>query len=848
MEGINRKCAAIISSVVGVVGVPRTTNNTMNQTWEECRAQTTISEAIDAGVGEPTVSRRHQDSESSESDSSGSESEERQVPEQTRKVESKENTVREWRADEMERRVDEMERRTDGSTVTHEEGTSSSSDDEVKTIGAQRTGTAVEANIADKLDAHVNSLFTDDENSKPFYLERSITNKANCRHCRLSIAKNEWRFGRAISRRKNHPEMFKAWYHVDCIFLAYADPTRSRKTNTSMPPYLLKDPKREINDWAFVDEEQQRRFVEQLAELHRRNKREAVSPSDESSDDDDEEDEFGNSRCDKKRNRRLRRNGRPSTPEAPSLALFGKRVIDQRLVNKCKREFAGLEGKHDSLEAFGRLRTLLASNKLNNSERLDVLQLWFHPSTFKGDLFLWFTVLINVAMKRSFHVKDKQLIKLFSTKIFHVPLGTIESRILERNNRGSIAREATTEAQSEASSGEEPVAQHLSRSVLRRINVRNLPSLLADMFSEMTNSRIKPREQSILSLRTTWDTLVAIGGMKKEVERNRALTRLLLQCTTRDIEEILRMLLSVLDLKLNKKHIIDAFSETAYAQWEGRKHKIFKEEHFDELIKLIDWDKLHKERGQLCEQQEKQSSSDTDLLAQIEDKLKQLHHETEDTKTSVENGVKRKLEDGTTTTIASITTDTTISIDTTASTTAVPSTSASTVNTNANSTATDTSSSNSSTAANTQPTTRLQTMVPPTRNSSPNLILHIPKKRRIDSSAKDGTQTPSPQHGISDGILAAALVAQRELPYTPGSIPDTQRSPFHHSVSYLLSSVNASHRSSALSPNNYTLDCTPPLDQKPKTPTPVISMFNHPTPSLLPPMIPLRKSSPQKLP
>lgn len=731
-----------------------------------------------------------------------------------------------------------MERRTDGSTVTHEESTSSSSsDDEVKTIGAQRTGTAAESNNADKLEDHVNSLFTDDENSKPFYLERSITNKANCRHCRLSIAKNEWRFGRAISRRKNHPEMFKAWYHVDCIFLAYADPARSRKTNTSMPPYLLKDPKREINDWAFVDEEQQRRFVEQLAELHRRNKREDVSPSDDSSgEDDDEEDE----RCDKKRSRRLRRNGRPSTPEAPSLALFGKRVIDQRLVNKCKREFAGLEGKHDSLEAFGRLRTLLASNKLNNSERLDVLQLWFHPSTFKGDLFLWFTVLINVAMKRSFHVKDKQLIKLFSTKIFHVPLGTIESRILERNNRGSIARDATAEAQSEASSGEEPVAQHLSRSVLRRINVRNLPSLLADMFSEMTNSRIKPREQSTLSLRTTWDTLVAIGGMKKEVERNRALTRLLLQCTTRDIEEILRMLLSVLDLKLNKKHIIDAFSETAYAQWEGRKHKIFKEEHFDELIKLIDWDKLHKERGQLCEQQEKQSVSDNDLLMQIEDKLKQLHHETDETERSGENGLKRKLEDEPTATTASITTTDTTDTTTDTTTTATTSTTASTT--------TNTSSSSNNSTATSTPPTRLQAMVPPTRNSSPNLILHIPKKRRIDPSAKDGTQTPSPQHGISDGILAAALVAQRELPYTPGNIPDTQRSPFHHSVSYLLSSVNASHRSSAISPNNYMLDCTPPLDQKPKTPTPVISMFNHPTPSLLPPMIPLRKSSPQKLP
>lgn len=787
----------------------------MNQTCtygEEWRAQTAISDTIDAGVGEPTVVRRHRDSESSESDSSGSESEEREVPEETRKVESKQNAVREWRAGAMER--------TNDSTATHEESSSSCSDDEEKTnSGAQRTGAGVEfARNADRVD--VDSLFTDDENSKPFYLERSITNKANCRHCRLSIAKNEWRFGRAISRRKNHPEMFKAWYHLDCIFLAYADPTRSRKSNTSMPPYLLKDPKREINDWAFVEEEQQRRFVEQLAELHRRNKREDLSPSDESSvEDDEEEDEFGHSRCDKKRSRRLRRNGGPSTPEAPSLALFGKRVVDQRLVNKCKREFAGLEGKHDSLEAFGRLRTLLASNKLNNSERLDVLQLWFHPTTFKGDLFLWFTVLINVAMKRSFHVKDKQLIKLFSTKIFHVPLGTIESRILERNNRGSCARDATAEAQSEASSGEEPVAQHLSRSVLRRINVRNLPSLLADMFSEMTNSRIKPREQSTLSLRTTWDTLVAIGGMKKEVERNRALTRLLLQCTTRDIEEILRMLLSVLDLKLNKKHIIDAFSETAYAQWEGRKHKIFKEEHFDELIKLVDWDKLHKERDQLREHEEKESAPENDLLLQLEDKLKQLHHECDETETS---GLKRKLEEPTTT--ASTTTTST-------------------------STTTDTSTSTSSTAAST-PNTRLQPTVPPTKNSSPNLILHIPKKRRLDPSVKDGTLTPSPQHGISDGILAAALVAQRELPSTPGNIPDTQRSPFHHSVSYLLSSVNASHRSSAISPNNCTFDCTPPLNQKPNTPTPVISMFNHPTPSLLPPMIALRKPSPplQKLP
>ena len=119
--------------------------------------------------------------------------------------------------------------------------------------------------------------------------------------------------------------------------------------------------------------------------------------------------------------RRLKRFfGNQPQPDTPSLALFGKRVVEQRLINKCRREFDGLEGRHDSLEAFGRLRSLLSSNKLTNSERLDVLQMWFHPASFRGDLNLWFTVMINVAMKRSFHVKDKQLIKLFSTKIFHL--------------------------------------------------------------------------------------------------------------------------------------------------------------------------------------------------------------------------------------------------------------------------------------------------------------------------------------------------------------------------------------------------------------------------------------------
>lgn len=929
---------------------------------------------IDVGAGEPG-SRRHGVSPTiaSDSESSGSESEDRDEVsgggEETKRVETKLNTVDEWKADTMEASVTQ-------STTSRDDDSSSTSEEEKETP-SRRTQTCSDS------DQNVDSLFGDEETNKPFYLERSITNKANCRHCRRMISKNEWRFGRAISRRKNHPEMFKAWYHADCIFLAYADPqSHTRKSNTTIPPYLLRDPAREINDWAFVEEEQRRKFVEQLAELHLRHKRDDDASLSENDSSDWEDDKLGQ-RSYRSKHTKRRKNGVPtncSITEAPSLAVFGKRTVDPRLAEKCRREFAGLDGKHDSLEAFGRVRAFISRNKLNISERLDVLQIWFHPNTFQGDLFLWFTVLINVSMKRSFHVKDKQLIKLFSTKIFHVPLGTIESRILERNNRagfcvrGCETNNPVSEPHSEASSGEEPNSLRLSRSVLRRINVRNLPSLLADMFTEMTNSRIKPRDQSTLSLRTVWDTLVSLGSMKKEVERNRSLARLLLQCTTRDIEEILRMLLSVLDIKLNKKHIIDAFSETAYTRWEGRKQKIFKEEHFFELASLIDWDALHAERQLLkdtlatveSKKSKKRKTCDkslkhtNNLLSHVEGKLRQLnHHDNDSPATTVAaststTSTSSTSSTSTSATLASMDLPTPSTQQTQTPQTQTPQTQTPLIGTSVKNCAPSRNEQHSRNEqqirqlpqdTNVSPnipnenlhqmeslatptlcskknkfdsmselpqdvlcmeitpvplsprdinreitscreetdqtitvlnpaksqTDPLFTTTPPAssryESSASNLVLHIPKKRRLEQSSPStpcrepvvkAMKTHSPQHGISDGILAAALMAQRELPVTPGNslgpslshtsdstLSYAQRSPFH-SVSYLLSSVaasNASHRASAVSsPNNCPFGCTPPLNQTPKTPTPVISMFN-PTPRLLPPMIPLRSKS-----
>jgi hypothetical protein len=158
-----------------------------------------------------------------------------------------------------------------------------------------------------------------------------------------------------------------------------------------------------------------------------------------------------------------------------------------------------------------------------------------------------------------------------------------------------------------------------------------------------------------------------------------------------------------------------------------------------------------------------------------------------------------------------------------------------------------------SAATTTTAATTTATTVPTESSAelSPIITLHAPKKRRIDptltttatTNTHSNTSAPSPQYGgISDGILAAALVARRELPLTPGNIPDSQRSPFQHSVSYLLSSVNATHRSSTvLSPNPSVFGATPPLNQRPSTPTPMVNVFSRPTPNLIPPMIALRE-------
>lgn len=518
-------------------------------------------------------------------------------------------------------------------------------------------------------------------NSKRFFLQRALTNKARCRHCRRPIALNEWRFGQSISRRANSPEPFKAWFHIDCVSHAFSNAGRYSR--------FVRDPVTDVDEWAFVDETVRVRFREQMDKLaskhvqqqqqqqqtqlslssstHRRLRRRHGHAADrqrhdlrhrrrhrtiDARADVDSDDSFGCPRCrrdseeEKHRDddsyftedsyddedtttttttpaktrrcpRCLRSLPLATTDSCSSLVDQESKHIRREMLDNCLLTFRRItdrDGADDSLEAFTRVRQCLAAAKDAN-DCTEILRLWFSCGRsltgFRGDLRLWFVVLVSMSMKRSFCIKNKQLIKFFTTRVLHVPLGTIEDRVLSSafvrqelfsgdSSRFRLPKVSTVLA---SSSSEDlptmpplppiPLDKPLSRSTERRINNRYLPSLLTDMIRESSNPGIRIAEQSVLGLAEVWNSMELIGSYNIEAKRNLVLHDLLNRCTHEDVETVLRILLSETGFQMSLRQLISVFDEHAFNAWTKHTRSAtnrFRPEHIDFFLSTIDLD------------------------------------------------------------------------------------------------------------------------------------------------------------------------------------------------------------------------------------------------------------------
>lgn len=266
-----------------------------------------------------------------------------------------------------------------------------------------------------------------------------------------------------------------------------------------------------------------------------------------------------------------------------------ERPLNGRIVRLSRKHFESCPD-HDSLRTFRIVRTALSTLANDNSERIDVLRTWFRfgrdERGFTGSVALWFEVLFSLVMKRPFRVKDKQLIKFFAHKVFHVEERTIEERVYEFERANNEQRTCGFGDPLQFVRYDRD-RDGVSKSVRRRINGRRLPVVLSEMYAKGAKWKVRTIES--LSLEEVWRNVLSLESEPNVSRRNALLKKLILKCTAENVEEIVRMLLSVPNIRLTRKHLVQVFDRRAYDAWQGKKFKTFKKELFDELMASMDF-------------------------------------------------------------------------------------------------------------------------------------------------------------------------------------------------------------------------------------------------------------------
>lgn len=398
--------------------------------------------------------------------------------------------------------------------------------------------------------------------SHKFFIERAVTNKARCRACHRRIEFNEWRFGISISKRVNNPEPFKTWHHINCLHVTFSQPQKFAK--------FVTNPDLDIRDWGYIDKDVQLAFIDELIKLKN----------------------IVQSNLTKRRpSKRLKQHHCPKTETKAVVknetASLSNLSLPTKLFATCRERFLAIENpSDDSLAAFDVVRRCLAE-LVDVKERTNVLRLWFSHGRdgrgFRGDVRLWFRVLVSDSMNRSFGIKNKQLTKFFATKILHIPLGTIEAKVRETflcsNNNDR-----------------HPTDVWHSRSSERRTSNKYLPSLLVDMIRRSSHCKFVPKERSTLLLAEAWTQLERIAALNKEAARNQLLHALLDECCLNDVEPMLRLLFSESNIRLSLRQLLNAFEPRLYGTWFKQanqpKPNVYNEKHLETLERTVDFSKI----------------------------------------------------------------------------------------------------------------------------------------------------------------------------------------------------------------------------------------------------------------
>lgn len=96
------------------------------------------------------------------------------------------------------------------------------------------------------------------EEEKPFAIERAKTGRAKCKKCKCPIDKDQVRIAKLMANPFGEGKM-KSWHHVSCIFEVF---TRQRATTKR-----IENPEEDISGWGELCSEDKDIVLEKLAEF-----------------------------------------------------------------------------------------------------------------------------------------------------------------------------------------------------------------------------------------------------------------------------------------------------------------------------------------------------------------------------------------------------------------------------------------------------------------------------------------------------------------------------------------------------------------------------------------------------
>lgn len=245
----------------------------------------------------------------------------------------------------------------------------------------------------------------EEEQQKPFAVERAKTGRAKCKKCKCPIDKDCVRLAKMMKNPFGDGTM-KSWHHVSCLFEVFAKQRATTKR--------IDDPEEDISGWEELDEEDKKLVLKKLEEFN-------------------ENTPFKGGAKPKKASTTNEK--KPKT-ESPTKGKTGKTKKDEEVKIVEKSSDEKKPSKDDMFREFRRICCAITDVSAYTEKTAILKRMFTKGSTgdgFKSDIVLWCKLLLPGTAKRIYNLQSKQLIKLFARI-----LKQEESSMLEDLEQGDI--------------------------------------------------------------------------------------------------------------------------------------------------------------------------------------------------------------------------------------------------------------------------------------------------------------------------------------------------------------------------------------------------------------------------